>query len=170
MPTFNGGGCERRSSNMTVLPVLGMLTASLLLGLYLVLAFLRRERKPVLIGFHLLLGMGGLELLIMLMRGTPCAGAAGEYRTARHRRRRAVRHRDVHRAHWRDDRRAVRRCRPVSWSPPIPASALRASYCSCCGWRRYVAASPLQATIRGTSCLARRFISAAVHGGLIAGP
>ncbi len=60
---------------MTVLPVLGMLTASLLLGLYLVLAFLRRERKPVLIGFHLLLGMGGLELLIMLMRGTP-AGAA----------------------------------------------------------------------------------------------
>jgi hypothetical protein len=66
---------------MTAMPVLGLLTASLLLGLYLVLLFLRRERKPVIVGFHILLGLGGLEMLVMLLRGTPSgtAEAAGQF-------------------------------------------------------------------------------------------
>ena len=69
---------------MTAMPVLGLLTASLLLGLYLVLLFLRRERKPVIVGFHLLLGIGGLEMLVMLLRGTPSgtAEAAGQFGVA----------------------------------------------------------------------------------------
>lgn len=69
---------------MTVLPVLALLTASLLLGLYLILLYLRGERKPAIIGFHLLLGMGGLETLVMLLRGTPAgvAEATGQFGVA----------------------------------------------------------------------------------------
>jgi hypothetical protein len=69
---------------MTAMPVLGLLTASLLLGLYLVLLFLRRERKPAIVGFHLLLGAGGLEMLVMLLHGTPSgtAGATSQFGVA----------------------------------------------------------------------------------------
>jgi hypothetical protein len=66
------------------MPVLALLTASMLLGLYLVLLFLRRERKPAIVGFHILLGLGGLETLVMLLRGTPSgtAEAAGQFGVA----------------------------------------------------------------------------------------
>ena len=56
---------------MTAIPVLVILTAAVLLGLYLGLLYLRGDRKPALIGFHLLLGVGGLEALVMLLHGTP---------------------------------------------------------------------------------------------------
>ena len=56
---------------MTAVPVLVILSAAVLLGLYLGLLYLRGERKPVLIGVHFLLGVGGLEALVMLMHGTP---------------------------------------------------------------------------------------------------
>ena len=57
---------------MTVIPVLILLSAAVVLGIVLGLQYLRRERsKPALIGFHLLLGAGGLEVLAMLLHGTP---------------------------------------------------------------------------------------------------
>jgi hypothetical protein len=56
---------------MTTIPVLLLLGASAALGLYLGLLYLRGVRKPVLIGTHLLLGAGGLEQLVMVMRGVP---------------------------------------------------------------------------------------------------
>jgi hypothetical protein len=56
---------------MTAVPVLVILSGAVLLGLYLGLLYLRGERKPVLIGVHFLLGVGGLEALVMLMHGTP---------------------------------------------------------------------------------------------------
>ncbi|KIZ40999.1 MULTISPECIES: hypothetical protein [Rhodopseudomonas] len=61
---------------MTALPVVVILTAASALGLYLGLLFLRGERRPTLIAFHLLLGFGGLETLVMLLHGTP-NGAEG---------------------------------------------------------------------------------------------
>ena len=42
-----------------------------MLGAYLLLLYTRGVRKPVLIGFHLLLGFGGLETLVVLLKGTP---------------------------------------------------------------------------------------------------
>lgn len=56
---------------MNPVPVLVILTANVLLGLYLGLLYLRGDRKPVLIGIHLLLGLGGIETLAMLLHGTP---------------------------------------------------------------------------------------------------
>ncbi|NVN86141.1 MAG: hypothetical protein HXX15_08615 [Rhodopseudomonas sp.] len=61
---------------MTAIPVLVILSAATAIGLYLGLLYLRGERKPGLIAFHLLLGFGGLETLVMLLHGTP-NGAAG---------------------------------------------------------------------------------------------
>lgn len=63
---------------MTAVPVLVILSATVLLGLYLGLLYLRGERKPVLIGVHFLLGIGGLETLVMLLHGTPDGAAAPE--------------------------------------------------------------------------------------------
>ena len=63
---------------MNAVPVLVILTAAVLLGLYLLLLYLRGDRRPVLIGFHLLLGLGGLETLVMLLHGTPDGAAAPE--------------------------------------------------------------------------------------------
>ena len=56
---------------MTSIPVLALLVAAALLGAYLLLLYTRDVRKPVLIGFHLLLGFGGLETLVVLLKGTP---------------------------------------------------------------------------------------------------
>jgi hypothetical protein len=63
---------------MNAVPVLVLLGAAVVLGLYLLLLYLRGHRKPVLIGFHLLLGLGGLETLVMLLHGTPDGAAAPE--------------------------------------------------------------------------------------------
>jgi hypothetical protein len=59
---------------MAAFPVILIVTAAVLLGLYLGLLYLRGERKPVLIGLHVLLGLGGLEATIMLMHGSPSGG------------------------------------------------------------------------------------------------
>jgi len=47
------------------------LTVAAGLGLYLGLLYLRRVRRPVLIGIHLLLGAAGLEQVAVMLRGTP---------------------------------------------------------------------------------------------------
>jgi len=57
---------------MTAIPALVFLTAATVLGVYLGFLYLRRiVRKPVLIGVHLLLGAAGIEMTVMLLRGTP---------------------------------------------------------------------------------------------------
>jgi hypothetical protein len=48
-----------------------LLTAAVGLGLYLGLLHLRRVRKPVVIGAHLLLGVAGLETTVVMLRGAP---------------------------------------------------------------------------------------------------
>ncbi len=55
-----------------MIPVALMLSASVALGLWLGWQFLRRSRSnPIHIGFHLILGVIGLEAVAMLMRGAP---------------------------------------------------------------------------------------------------
>jgi len=55
-----------------MIPVALMLSASVALGLWLGWQFLRRSRSnPIHIGFHLILGVVGLEAVAMLMRGAP---------------------------------------------------------------------------------------------------
>ena len=57
---------------MKALPVIVLLGAAALLGIYLGYQYLRRTRsRPVLIGLHLLLGAGGLEVLAVVLRGAP---------------------------------------------------------------------------------------------------
>jgi hypothetical protein len=57
---------------VTAIPPLLLLTASVILGVMLGIQYLQRKRgPPTLIGFHLLLGAGGLEVLAMLLHGTP---------------------------------------------------------------------------------------------------
>lgn len=57
---------------MTAIPALLLLSGAVVLGLVLGLNYLRHERsKPALVGFHLLLGAGGLEVMAMLLHGTP---------------------------------------------------------------------------------------------------
>ena len=57
---------------MPALPAVLLLTGAVVLGLLLGRDYLRRVRsKPALIGFHLLLGAGGLEVTVMLLRGSP---------------------------------------------------------------------------------------------------
>jgi hypothetical protein len=57
---------------MKALPVAILLIAASVLGVVLGLRHLRGARRPpVMIGAHLLLGAGGLELFAMLLRGTP---------------------------------------------------------------------------------------------------
>lgn len=54
--------------------VIFLLTASMGLGLWMGRQFLRRvSSNPIHIGFHLLLGVAGLEAVVMLMRITPDA-------------------------------------------------------------------------------------------------
>jgi len=47
-----------------------LLTSGVGLGLYLGLLYLRRVRRPVLVGAHLLLGAAGIETMVVLLRGT----------------------------------------------------------------------------------------------------
>ncbi|HUN90511.1 MAG TPA: hypothetical protein VMU33_00530 [Burkholderiaceae bacterium] len=57
---------------MKILPIVLLLSAAAILGILLGIQYLRRQRlPPVLIGLHLILGAGGLELLAVLLRGAP---------------------------------------------------------------------------------------------------
>jgi hypothetical protein len=57
---------------MQVMPAIVLLSASVALGLFLGLQYLRRVRsKATLIGVHLILGAAGLEGMAVLLRGTP---------------------------------------------------------------------------------------------------
>ncbi|RBP07123.1 hypothetical protein DFR50_12953 [Roseiarcus fermentans] len=52
---------------MTTFPVVLFATAAAALGAYLLLLWFRKERKPVLIGFHVLLGLGVAESLAAIL-------------------------------------------------------------------------------------------------------
>lgn len=57
---------------MTVVPVVFLLGMGVAIGAYMGYRYLRGERNSqTLAGVHLLLGAGGLELLVMLLRGAP---------------------------------------------------------------------------------------------------
>jgi len=57
---------------MLAIPAVLLLSGAVALGVVLGLEYLRRARsKPTIIGLHLLLGAGGLEVIAMLLRGTP---------------------------------------------------------------------------------------------------
>jgi len=54
------------------IPVVVLFGAAVCLGLILGLQYLRGVRsKPVMIGMHLLLGAGGLEVMVMTLSGAP---------------------------------------------------------------------------------------------------
>jgi hypothetical protein len=57
------------------IPAVILLSGAVVLGVLLGIEYLRRVRsKPMVIGVHLLLGAGGLEVIAMLLRGTPDGG------------------------------------------------------------------------------------------------
>ena len=56
---------------MPMFPFLALPLAAMALGLVLLVFRLRRIRKPMLIGLHLLLGLGALELLVVMLKGAP---------------------------------------------------------------------------------------------------
>jgi hypothetical protein len=56
---------------MSAKPIGLIITAAVALGIYLGLLYLRGERRVTLIGVHVLLGIGGLEGLVILIQGTP---------------------------------------------------------------------------------------------------
>ena len=55
---------------MPMFPFIALPLAAMALGLVLVVLHLRGIRKPFLIGLHLLLGLGALEVLVVLLKGT----------------------------------------------------------------------------------------------------
>ncbi len=57
---------------MRALPVVGLLGITIAIGLWMGLQYLRGQRNKVeIIGIHFLLGVGGLEVLLMIMVGPP---------------------------------------------------------------------------------------------------
>ena len=61
---------------MRAIPAMLLLSGTVVLGLLLGVEYLRRVRsKPTVIGFHFLLGAGALEVIAMLLRGTPDGAA-----------------------------------------------------------------------------------------------
>lgn len=50
---------------------LALLTVAVGSGVWLGALYLRRERKPALIGAHLLVGAAGIELTVVMLRGSP---------------------------------------------------------------------------------------------------
>jgi hypothetical protein len=55
---------------MRILPVILLIGLTVSLGIYMGLRYLRGEKnKPEVIGFHFLIGIGGLEVLMVLMAG-----------------------------------------------------------------------------------------------------
>lgn len=60
---------------MTAVPAMVLLSLAGALGLYLLLVFLRGERnRPMLIGTHLILGIGGAESLFLALRAANTDG------------------------------------------------------------------------------------------------
>ena len=55
---------------MPMFPFIALPLATMALGLVLVVLRIREIRKPLLIGLHLLLGLGALEVLVVLLKGT----------------------------------------------------------------------------------------------------
>ena len=55
---------------MPMFPFVLLPLGAMALGLALAVLHLRGIRKPVLIGLHLLLGFGALELMVVLLKGT----------------------------------------------------------------------------------------------------
>jgi hypothetical protein len=57
---------------MIAIPALLLITVAVTIGVYLGLLYLRGVRPvKIVLGAHILLGMGGLEQLAILIRGTP---------------------------------------------------------------------------------------------------
>ena len=57
---------------MITLPSLLLVTGAVLLGIYLGIFYLRGVRpKRILLGAHILMGMGGVEQLVLLIHGAP---------------------------------------------------------------------------------------------------
>ncbi len=62
--------------NPIAVPELALLTAAVVLGVYLGVQYLRRVRnRPVMIGLHLLLGAASTEIMVMVVHGTPSGRA-----------------------------------------------------------------------------------------------
>jgi hypothetical protein len=61
---------------MTTTPITVLLTAAVGLGIYLGLAYLRKERKVGWNAVHLLVGAGGVEQLLVRVQGSP-SGSIG---------------------------------------------------------------------------------------------
>jgi hypothetical protein len=60
-----------------LMPVVLLLGASMVLGLWMAWQFLRRcASNPIHIGFHLILGVAGMEMVVMLLRGAPDGSVA----------------------------------------------------------------------------------------------
>jgi biotin transporter BioY len=62
---------------MAALPVIFLLLVAVGLGTIMGLRYLKGEKnKPTMIGLHFLFGAGGLEVLVMLMAGSPDGSTA----------------------------------------------------------------------------------------------
>ena len=57
--------------NVTPIQAIALLSAAAGLGLFLGWLYLCGVRRPVLVGAHLLLGVGGIETMVMLLGGAP---------------------------------------------------------------------------------------------------
>jgi hypothetical protein len=64
---------------MVALPSLLLVTGAVLLGIYLGIFYLRGVRpKRILLGAHILMGMGAVEQLALLIHGAPSGAMASE--------------------------------------------------------------------------------------------
>jgi uncharacterized membrane protein len=64
---------------MVTLPSLLLVTGAVLLGIYLGIFYLRGVRpKRLLLGAHVLMGIGGVEQLALLIHGTPSGAMAAD--------------------------------------------------------------------------------------------
>jgi hypothetical protein len=84
---FRTGGVSRKpvewfrqgiilGGTVRAIPAVLLLTGAVVLGVLLGIEYLRRVRsKPLVIGLHLLLGAGSLEVMAMLLHGTPDGAA-----------------------------------------------------------------------------------------------
>ena len=59
---------HRRRPAMSKLPIVFMVIGAASLGGYLLLMYFRGIRKPIAIGFHLILGIGALEMMVLLLK------------------------------------------------------------------------------------------------------
>lgn len=69
---------------MPVFPFILLPLGAMAMGLVLLVLHMRGIRKPMLIGLHLLLGFGALELMVVLLKGTPSGDGlpAGDFGNA----------------------------------------------------------------------------------------